>query len=85
MSRCDDGFVLDSTNGLCYLVLPTLMDYDDVASSRKGCYKYDAGVLIFETDDQLKALLKLFDSGIATTLFYVDLPITRIVKRIQNL
>ena len=68
MSHCDDGFVLDSANGLCYLVLPNVLDYDDVASSTKGCYKHDADVLIFESDDQLKTLLDLFDSGIPTTL-----------------
>ncbi len=67
VSHCDDGFVLDFSNGLCYLVLQNTMDYDDVASSPKGCYKYGGDVLTFEADDQLKAFLKLLDSGTLTT------------------
>lgn len=73
MSHCDDGFVLDSSNGLCYLALQNILDYDDVASSPKGCYKYDADVLTFEADDQLKAFLKLLDSGISTANLFKHL------------
>ena len=63
MSKCDDGYVLDSVNGLCYLVLPFSLDYGGVAWGPKGCYKYRADVVTFEMENQIKELLNLLKSG----------------------
>ena len=62
VAKCGDGFVGDAVNGVCYSVLPTLMNYDEATTS--GCAGFDAEVVEFETDAQLKALLKLFQKGI---------------------
>jgi len=63
VSRCEDGYVLDSTNGLCYLALSITLDYDAMELGSKGCYKYKADVLTFEIDSQIKELLTLLKSG----------------------
>jgi len=65
--KCDAGFVLDEVNGVCYIVLPTLMDYDEAAAT--GCPQLDAEVLDFEIENQTKGLLKLLGQGLASILY----------------
>ncbi len=63
MSQCENGYVLDSVDGLCYLVLPITLDYDGVAWGQKGCYKHMADAVTFEMDNEVKELLYLLKSG----------------------
>ena len=61
VAKCDVGFDLDAVNGVCYKVLPTLMNYDEATTS--GCSGFDAEVVDFESDHQARALLKLLAKG----------------------
>ncbi len=60
-SGCDPGFVPDPVNGYCYKLLPDLMSLED---GDKSCESlYDADLLAFDTEDEVKGLANLIGKG----------------------
>ena len=58
---CDEGFVADTANGYCYIVVEELTYFDDGETTCQN--SYDADVVQFENDSYVDGLIGLLNSG----------------------
>ena len=58
---CDPGFVADIKNGYCYKALSTRKNLDDGENYCRNYY--DAELLLFDTNSQVKGFIELLNTG----------------------
>ena len=61
-SACDSGFIPDYNSGYCYRVLLMQEIFDN--ADRACTSQYDAELLLFDTDFEVKSLIELLKTGI---------------------
>ena len=59
-SGCNDGFVLDANNSLCYKVSEVLVDY---TTAQQICSDINANILKFDGESQVEGFMHLLSSS----------------------
>jgi hypothetical protein len=67
---CDPGFVADIKNGYCYKVASTKENLDDGENYCRN--NYDAELLLFDTNSQVKDFIELINAGNKNTNIIVN-------------
>ncbi len=59
---CDPDFIPDFKNGYCYFFMPTKETFYDGEQLCKN--KFEAELLLFDTNDQVKTLIEMIEKGL---------------------
>ena len=61
--KCDEGFVIDEINGVCYKALSSILAYDEAFSGSNGCSLYNSDITMLYDDIHANGLLRLLNRG----------------------